>query len=272
MDTSHIYNLLRRLGISDQFLTRAYNTAVPIKNLLRYRDPFFMRGVSIETSTYCNRKCSYCPNSQFPSPENFMDENVYHKVISDLAEISFSGFVNYHFYNEPLLDERLPSWIRHAKDKLPHAFHRVYTNGDFLTVDMARTYIRAGARCFFVTNHARSSEAFDARMKVLIEAYPGFMRINPSLHDRHDTRAGLIPTGVPMRKKCVLYNNLQITFTGDVILCCNDYFRKHVFGNVTDESLLDIWKKPNYAKLRREIRRGIYRLPICRKCAGEDIK
>ena len=195
-----------------------------------------------------------------------MQEAVFCKIIADLADINFTGFVNYHFYNEPLLDERLPSWIRRAKQRLPSAFHRIYTNGDFLTMDMAETYISAGVSCFFVTNHSKVADVFNARMKPLIEKYPGHMRINRQLHDDHDSRGGLIASGTPQSRRCALYNNLQITFTGDVILCCNDYLRKHVFGNVMHNSVIEIWKKPGYAKLRSDIRKGKLRLEICKRC------
>ena len=34
----------------------------PFINRIKYKDKYFFHSVGIETSTYCNRKCDYCPN------------------------------------------------------------------------------------------------------------------------------------------------------------------------------------------------------------------
>ena len=50
---------------------------------------------TIETTTHCNRRCSYCPNSVFErgSKENtqLIDTALFRKIIDDLAEMGYKG-------------------------------------------------------------------------------------------------------------------------------------------------------------------------------------
>lgn len=267
-----LYNIFKRCGLSEASLTKAYNCYVILSNLIKYRDPFFIKGVSIETSTFCNRKCPYCPNSFEPTPKLFMNRKVFDRIIDELTGIRFTGFLNYHFYNEPLLDPRLMSWVQVAKRRLPGAFHRIYTNGDYLTAEVVQGFISAGISSFFVTNHSSDRESFNRRMSPIVLQYSPYMHINPlDLHQDHDSRAGLIRTGRSLLRRCTLYNNLQITYTGDVILCCNDYYRRHAYGNIMDRGLVEIWKTPAYSRLRSRIRRGVYDLEICKKCMTAEV-
>lgn len=73
-----------------------------------------------------------------------MAQETFNKIIKQLEAIKFSGIVNYHFYNEPLLDKRLPNLIRYVKKHLPSCINRVVSNGDFLSVELADDLISAG--------------------------------------------------------------------------------------------------------------------------------
>jgi MoaA/NifB/PqqE/SkfB family radical SAM enzyme len=67
--------------------------------------------VEIETRSVCNLRCNYCPNSisERGLLKNCqqMPEALFFHIIDELSEIRFSGEVYPHFFNEPLLDERL---------------------------------------------------------------------------------------------------------------------------------------------------------------------
>ena len=51
-------------------------------------------------------------------------------------------------------------------------------------------------------------------------------------------------------------------------MCTNDFGENHVFGNVNDANLLDIWNDKEFKKVRKEIRKGIFNLEMCKKCVG----
>ena len=50
---------------------------------------------------------------------------------------------------------------------------------------------------------------------------------------------------------CTLpFNQLCITATGEVALCCADWYAEAGLGNVNDHSLLDIWFSPEFISYR----------------------
>ena len=65
--------------------------------------------VEIETHSYCNRRCDYCPNvtGDRLGPNVPMAEAVWRRIVSDLAEVSYSGAMVLTSYNEPLYDREL---------------------------------------------------------------------------------------------------------------------------------------------------------------------
>ncbi|MFC2067868.1 radical SAM/SPASM domain-containing protein [Chloroflexota bacterium] len=66
----------------------------------------------------------------------------------------------------------------------------------------------------------------------------------------------------------LLFKNLCILFNGDVIICCHDWKRATVVGNVRLSSLKDIWNSPETNALRKLIVRKRYKnIQSCRDCS-----
>jgi len=60
---------------------------------------------------------------------------------------------------------------------------------------------------------------------------------------------------------------MHITFAGDVILCCQDWRRRNIIGNLRQRSLLDIWNSDAYNQYRNDIYAGCGQQPIiCTNC------
>src|SRR5947207_599758 len=77
----------------------------------RSRDLFKLsvKFVEIETFTYCNRKCWFCPNATIPARQDkagnrYMDEDLYLRILRDLGSIEYDGQIQFGRYNEPLAD------------------------------------------------------------------------------------------------------------------------------------------------------------------------
>ncbi len=69
-------------------------------------------------------------------------------------------------------------------------------------------------------------------------------------------------------KRCYyLSDEISITHTGNVV-CTNDFSESHVFGNVNERDLLDIWNSEEFKAVRKDIRAGIFNLDMCKKCVG----
>lgn len=81
-------------------------------------------------------------------------------------------------------------------------------------------------------------------------------------------RGGLVkPKNTKRLKRCFyICDEIAINYAGDVV-CTNDFFAKHSFGNVKNEKLMDIWNKPKFKKLRRDLLFEKFTLDICKYCA-----
>ncbi len=69
-------------------------------------------------------------------------------------------------------------------------------------------------------------------------------------------------------KDCTrLFKVACITFDGDMVLCCTDYYRTMVLGNVRESSVYDVWNSPRAVEIRRNFIRGDLRgNPLCARC------
>ncbi len=253
-------------------------TYLSIKYKLKYGDTDFFNDINIETTTVCNKKCSYCPNSIFDrgllAYEKLMDEELYKKIIDELAEINFDGRISPESYGEPLMDKRLVSLITYTRKKLPKARLEILTNGDLLTPDLYKRLIKAGVDRFYVSQHGDvMSKSMVLLNKFLIEN-PDEKNVVTYRVITSKTllsnRGGLVnPTMVKLEPRCNSPSNpVVIDHNGNVVLCCNDYLSSIILGNMKDKTLVEIWKGEKYKLLRRQLRKHNYQLDLCKKCTG----
>lgn len=91
--------------------------------------------IEIETSSYCNRDCSWCPNGDISAPRSvkkMMPWSLFVSILKNLAEYDYQGNIGLTNYNEPLYNTRLYEEINLINTILPFAKIRLYTNGDKL--------------------------------------------------------------------------------------------------------------------------------------------
>lgn len=79
----------------------------------------------------------------------------------------------------------------------------------------------------------------------------------------------LAPFGMKLRRRCYRFNRCAyIIFNGDVILCCADWTRSVILGNVKENSLKEIWLGEKITKIRENFLNGNYEMlpEICQNC------
>lgn len=267
---SKVLNVGAKLGLSRGFFFKLYNRMYPVLSFFKYGNPHFFYSISIETSTYCNRKCEYCPNALYETPEYYMDKDLFRKAINDLKRIRFRGSIGYNHYNEPLLDPRIVTLIRQAVTELPFAYHLLFTNGDYLTMEMARQLVDAGISQIHVTNHSRDPQPLRKKLQPVLDAFPSTITYKENMFDSASltNRGGEMEYIQTRHEKCPNGRQFVLTWTGEVILCCEDYHRKYVLGNIKDQSIKEIWNSRKNRTLRRQLRKKDFRLPICKACMG----
>lgn len=240
----------------------------PFINKIKYRDKYFFNIVGIETSTYCNRKCDYCPNKDNETPKYIIDDLIFKEAIKQLKKIKFNGILQYNLYNEPLFNNKLIDEVKYASNELKNAIHILVTNGDLLTIEKAKELIDAGIDKFVVTIHDKNPDKAYERLSKVKYILKDKMRLQTIYDLPIQNRGGAVDINKYQHKNLTVCPNilsLTIGINGDVLLCCNDYYKKHVMGNIMENNIVDIWK--SYANLREELLdRNIVRLDICKKC------
>jgi radical SAM protein with 4Fe4S-binding SPASM domain len=71
----------------------------------------------------------------------------------------------------------------------------------------------------------------------------------------------------PVRLCDLLYRKMYIGYNGDALLCCMDWRRKVVLGNVAQQSVREIWQGERYQHYRRLHEEGrVEELELCGDC------
>jgi len=256
-----------------KILDKLTRIRIALLHLLEYGPGGLFKFVSIETITVCNRRCAYCPNSKFDrglaENKKFLKTELFYKLVDELSELEFSGIVSPCLYGEPLLDERLVQFMAYTRSKLPLAKICIFSNGDFLTVELYKSLLACGVNTFMITQH---SEERSVNMGKVLEYRKIHGDEGASLsYDRIKNivnRGGLIDCEFKKSRCRILLPEVAIDYNGDLILCCQDYFSSVKFGNLENDRLIDIWRKPNYRRLRKNIKKGVLELELCKKCKG----
>jgi len=110
-----------------------FRTDVPIE---RAEELFktYVDQVEIETHSYCNRTCWFCPNSFIDrrSSNIRLPLELLTKICDNLSRIEYNGRIVFSGYNEPLYDEIIFDWSKRLKPSCPKSIIIAYTNGDYL--------------------------------------------------------------------------------------------------------------------------------------------
>ena len=89
--------------------------------------------INLETSTYCNRKCGYCPVSTYGRNfKLFMDLKLFKNIINSLKIINYNHSFCLNLYNEPLADQNFGFYIRFIRENLPLSVIQTNSNGDYI--------------------------------------------------------------------------------------------------------------------------------------------
>jgi radical SAM protein with 4Fe4S-binding SPASM domain len=228
--------------------------------------------VEVETTTYCNRRCSYCPNSIYDrgsrANEVRMETDLFRKIVTDLGDNHFCMQFSPHRYGEPLADPRMPDLLELARIAMPLARIALYTNGDYLTPELFDRLNRS-VDAVNITQHGDTIPSGLA--KILAASGGRHPKIRYKTREQimlnASNRAGLIPIQFQQRKACgVVMNELHINAHGELMLCCEDYLGRKVFGNIRDMTVEEAWTMPERMRVHRANVRGDFALEQCRTC------
>lgn len=150
-------NIIKKSINSTIQLTTQYNNYEIMKNIFKEN----VKLVEIGISSFCNRKCWFCPNSIVDrfSQNIELDENLFIKILEELKEIDYSNSLYLHRYNEPLYNKwLLLKRIRQAREYLPKAIISINTNGDYLTLDYLNDLNEVGVNMMYISYYYNGND------------------------------------------------------------------------------------------------------------------
>jgi len=239
--------------------------------------------IDINPTELCNRKCVFCPRhdpNKYPNQNLHMEIDTAHKMREELEKLNWNGTINICGNGEPLLHKNIVDLVKAFGDKIKI---EITTNGDFLTVDLIKQLYESKLN-FMVISMYDGPEQVEYFTSLFDES--SIDKSKYILRDRwygENEEYGLILTNragffdwnknIGIGKQCFyMHYSMQIDWNGDVLSCCHDTYEKtRTFGNVNDETLLDIWNSNMWNKSRKLLGDGKRIELPCNKCDASGI-
>lgn len=243
--------------------------------------------IQIQTDSHCNGNCPYCPYPSLHQDLDMgrMDEALFYRIVDQAIDLEPQRIIPY-LMNEPLLDDRLPDFVRYIRER-SDCLIEISTNAlamdhekrkwlsdieNGLVLLNINNYTDPNVINKFIAHRGRSTIVgiiYPMSSKKLVYYRQIFHRyVRNLVTGSIDDRSGNVKwdDGFTRVEEGHCYEErldkwLHILWNGDVILCCQDWKRQHVLGNVKDMSLRDVWMDEPYRKVRED------KPELCKKCA-----
>ena len=175
-------------------------------------------------------------------------------------------------------DPRMLSWSKHIKTELPESRLKIVTNGDFLNKKNFDEFINVGVDIFYISKHSKALKK--PCRDLLNDLDKDTLKKHVLVHDFYEdyyekqkmftNRGGSIGLDEGNNKKapvnCSYATYPVINTYGDMILCCQDFHNKYMFGNIMNKKIGDIWFDQANIEMRKRIYDYKLDLKICRDC------
>lgn len=214
----------------------------------------------IETSSFCNFECPYCPNPYGlgygkgnMTLETFERVCWWASILNPTGQPDFESYVHLHGIGEPLLNKHIVEFVRMLSRIVPCGFS---TNGALLTEEKVDALEDAGIAYLCVSSHDIPTfwRAMDA-IGVGQKRTRRFKVFSQETFD--DDFAGQVKNapkqGVVAEYHCahIESGGGHILWSGDIVNCCVDAQGYPVLGSVYDDEIRSI---------------DVDLIPLCRNC------
>lgn len=250
--------------------------------------------IDISLTELCNRSagspkaCVFCPRIDpdfYPNQALHMSMGLLRKIAGELSYLRFEGVVVLCGYGEPLLHPNIVEVVQQLKSVSPKDKFRVevVTNGDRLSVGLIARLREAGLD-FLVVSLYDGPEQVPKFRKMLTDANL-VEHEHYILRDRWHTeaddfglkltnRAGVVGVGhqdeVDTHKNCHYPSyQMQVDWNGNIILCPQDWQKRLCFGNLNNQTMLEIWRSPALHKRRIKLIDGRREDSPCKNCNAD---
>lgn len=236
----------------------------------------------------CTRKCGFCPRSDETVYKNnnlHMSLTTVNQIGTKCKESNFGGDIHISGFGEPFLNKNIFNIVSLLKYHLPNNRVCITNNGDCLTVSRIVDIFRCGLDYMIIScydgDDAKNkfidlfnsadipSDKYQIRELWYKEGETDLQfAIRNQFNNRSGTSKNLNELTITQSACNLPFYKLVIDWNGDVLLCCNDWHRKHKgFGNINETSLPDIWYSDEFKHIRSELSHGKRTGPACKNCS-----
>lgn len=264
--------------------------------------------VEMETHSYCNRRCSYCPNvvGDRLGANQHMPSDIWQRIVSDLEEIDYKQSLILNYYNEPLADRAILDRIREARARIPNARIMIYSNGDYLDRAFVDELADAGLDYMHVSIHLKRGDRYsdmyvvnrinEISVRMGLAARIGTIKsgeymiakaAHPTLeievrainfYNLGTDRGGLIDdiqTAAKRTASCFFpFGHFVIAFNGLIAPCCHirsdrPEHKDYIYGNLREYgSIYQAFMSSRAAAWRREVASSLEKRSPCDTCSA----
>ena len=233
--------------------------------------------VFIETISRCNGRCSFCQVNIDADIRKFslMSEETFLNIIQQLKKLNYQKILYFHRNNEALMDKRVYKFIQIARENLPNANIRLFTNGTLLNVEKFKSLtkyltmlkinnyndnLELNEPTKEIVNYCNNDSQYDNKVKISIRRETELLKNRASSYVNRKI-------SFKLKSPCLYpFKQFNICASGKVVLCCNDAWEEEVLGDINHESMLDIWYGDKFKDIREKNIKGRDNIKICSSC------
>lgn len=245
-----------------------------------YGKDMLFNHIEIETINRCNGVCAFCPVNKNVDPRVMakMSDELFYSIVDQLSDMDYAGKFTTFSNNEPLLDDRIIDFNRYARKNLPKARIHLFTNGTLMTVEKFKNLteildelvidnyqqdLKLIKPCLEIADYCEHNPELELNKKVTIV----LRKPNEILTSRGGDAPNREAIGDYPDDRCVLpFKQMIVRPDGKVSLCCNDALGKFTLGDLTKESIQEVWFGTKFKKVREALYKGRQYCGNCRHC------
>ena len=247
-----------------------------------------IKKIQIQTIDNCNAKCVWCPNEKIYHTGELMDDQIFLKIIQEALPLAVDDIeIDLYLENEPLLDDLLFQRAQFIKKVFPKSIIEVSTN--CLLTPKYKEDIIKHLDSVIMPIGGWDAESYNIIHRTNI-TQDYYIEIEDAVQEIHNTipnkshirtwvnqvsqedlyhpkkwynmaysRAGFLSNNKILFNKingCVKDipdGCLNFLYDGSAILCCMDYLRKTILGNIKHQSITDILNSKLYKTYMQKI-------------------
>lgn len=212
----------------------------------------YPKHVMIQTTSLCDSGCLMCPWPKVRSkfPQGHMTDELYHKIMAELAQHPEVEQIMPYLMNEPLVDPKIVERIRLARQARPNARIYIVTNGCRLNPKLSEELIESGMNWIVFSIHAIEPETYKT-----ITGRGDFARIKDGIIDfiKRAQRANMHPDYVVIN-----ITHMRPWVSDEEIERAKNFWREqgvnqvaYVGGYISRAGIIDVFghEKPRHKKI-----------------------